>query len=257
MNNSFSTSNNKYSTSYNEKEHKTTYIPNISFLISKDKFFIKANNKLFLQLGFKEKLYSFGYMYSLGDTFKTVWKDPFLLNEKKQESHRLLHALFLNYNFKKSKLFSSSIKYKLIKNDIYKDETQKELQRDSLTNNITLSNRVFNIISNLNYTNSNAKGEASSFIEKGATLGFFIPIKKRVKLLSLYGKSYKKYQAINPIFNKTIKSKKDFFMFSLTVNEVSKKDYIKLSYINNIYKANENFYDSKVEIVAISYGLKF
>ena len=252
--------------SYNsviESTNKTDIIAkfDLGFKSNSIRYYIRtAELKPSIEAGMKIK--NNNTQYDIGilrDLQKEAYQNPYLLNEDRAETKINTYGVYIDSNYELEEFVYFDLLYK-IKKDNYITDAQKNttLDRDSITHILKGIYNYKAFFVGLEYQKNDAKGEASSFDRYGVELELKMPIKK-LFLLARVGYYDKKFDAINPYFDKIQKNRERLILLYARYSKILNipDTYIGTSYMYNRCDSNLNLFDEKIKSYTLTFGYQF
>lgn len=191
------------------------------------------------------------------------WKNPFLLNKKRETTKTNEFGGYIAYELPISEDLQSTLKYEFSKKK-YKDDKVKEvLKRDGSRHIVNLENSFYTehlgFFNTLGYERYNAKGDASSYDKYSVDLGVMTPITDDIIISLTTSYAKQKYKKLNPEVNKRVKTDIYGIGAQLTWDTPFNLDrvYTNLSLGYEKEKSNSNFYNKQGTYGLLSVGYRF
>lgn len=202
---------------------------------------------------------------AVGGNFTQEWDHPFdLTNRKKIDSNEI--GVMLGYGLMTSKNHRSMFRV-VVSDKTYSQETLPDvLKRSGNRYAFKLENsyhfdflKGLTLLLNTVYSIYDAEGEASSYTDYIIELGAEVGLLDNLSLAYIHALGDKRYEDVNPIYNKTVKLNTNNMSIKLTWDKPFGYEDYKLSYIHahEKEKANVDFYDVQNHFNIISVGYKF
>lgn len=187
------------------------------------------------------------------------WANPFDTQSNGSKTDVTSNSMFIDYEKNISEMYDFTLSYKITHSKYDNDMLQDSLKRTGNTHRFIWSNQIKNFIIDVNYEINDAQGDASSYDKYALLLGTILSPFNKTDISFKIGYGQTKYDAINPILNKTIESDDITFLVEYKYTEPFsyKNTYVKVLYSYEDSNANDTFYDKRYQMAGIAVGYKF